>query len=361
MIPTSITLIASRAATNRPPHPSPQRCRRRRCRFSLRTRCRQCRDKRCLAVAMSSRCSCSRLTRLQTAFVARPTIINLTRPFSTTTSKLKVPPESPLWIQVPTPPQSQSSEVKPPVVKGTLPTPRDLFPPKEDGRKLRFKYLEATMPTPTGPQRYVPPGSLADRRRRMAYHRRQNLGIALRSLYERKLERVQAETAVRDRRLRDHQRAAVAPERWDDRLTRSSVLSSLVKTTAVELDPKRYVRAQQSKVKTAKLAQQKSEARQDALMELYINASKFIVSEDQLGKELDKLFSEDFWKRQGKSMAHDSDNAWDVWGQPPTVKIMLDEMLRKQQRAIDFHQTAQDRTVKRQKTIAEELTGGKME
>ncbi|KAK6215297.1 hypothetical protein QIS74_08316 [Colletotrichum tabaci] len=312
---------------------------------------------------MSSRCSCSRLTRLQTAIVARPTNINLTRPFSTTTSKLKVPPESPLWIQVPTPPQSQSSEEKPPVVKGTLPTPRDVFPHKEADRKAQPGYLEETAPLPANQasQEPAPPGSRLEHRRRMADIRRENLGVALQGLYKRKQERVQAETAIRDRRLRDHQRAAVAPERWDDRLTRSSVLSSLVKTTAVELDPQRYARAQQSKVKTAKLAQQKSEARQDALMELYINASKFIVSEDQLGKELDKLFSEDFWKRQGKSMAHDSDNAWDVWGQPPTVKTMLDDMLRKQQRAIDFHQTAQDRTVKRQKTIAEELTGGKME
>ncbi|TQN69948.1 hypothetical protein CSHISOI_05546 [Colletotrichum shisoi] len=309
---------------------------------------------------MSSRCSGSRLTRLQTAIVARPTKINLTRPFSTTTSKLKVPPESPLWIQVPTPPQSQSSEEKPPVVKGTLPTPRDLFPHKEADRKAQRKYLEETAPLRTKQPPWMP-APRSKYLRWMAHIRRQNLGMALKGLYKRKQARVQAETAISDRRLRDHQRAAVTPERWDDRLTRSSVLSSLVKTTAVELDPQRYVRAQQSKVKTAKLAQQKSEARQDALMELYINASKFIVSEDQLGKELDKLFSEDFWKRQGKSMAHDSDNAWDVWGQPPTVKTMLDDMLRKQQRVIDVHQTAQDRTVKRQKTIAEELTGGKME
>ncbi|GJD04915.1 hypothetical protein ColKHC_13740 [Colletotrichum higginsianum] len=300
---------------------------------------------------MSSRCSCSRLTRLQTAIVARPTNINLTRPFSTTTSKLKVP----------TPPQSQSSEEKPPVVKGTLPTPRDVFPHKEADRKAQPGYLEETAPLPPTKPPRSPPRPARVSSTVAAWPISANLGVALQGLYKRKQERVQAETAIRDRRLRDHQRAAVAPERWDDRLTRSSVLSSLVKTTAVELDPQRYVRAQQSKVKTAKLAQQKSEARQDALMELYINASKFIVSEDQLGKELDKLFSEDFWKRQGKSMAHDSDNAWDVWGQPPTVKTMLDDMLRKQQRAIDFHQTAQDRTVKRQKTIAEELTGGKME
>ncbi|WYZ43838.1 hypothetical protein EsH8_VII_000274 [Colletotrichum jinshuiense] len=309
---------------------------------------------------MSSRCSCARLTRLPLA--ARPSI-NLTRPFSTTTAKLNVPPESPGWIQVPTPPQSQSSEDKLPPVKGTLPAPREVFPRKEQDRKVQPEYLQETAPLPTSEasKRPAAPGSRLEHRRRMADSRRENLGVALQGLYKRKQERVEADTSVRQRRLREHQRAAEAPERWDDRLTRSSVLSSLAKTTAVQPDPARYARAEESRARTAQLAQQKSEARQDALMELYINASKFIVTEEELGQELDKLFSEDFWKRQGKSMAHDSDNAWDVWGQPPTVQSMLDEMLRKQQRAIDFQQSEQDRTVKRQKTIAEELTGGKME
>ncbi|GKT92293.1 LOW QUALITY PROTEIN: hypothetical protein Ct61P_10143 [Colletotrichum tofieldiae] len=300
---------------------------------------------------MSSRCSCARLTRLPTVIAARPANINLTRPFSTTTTKFNVP----------TPPQSQSSEEKPPVVKGTLPTPRDVFPRKEADRKAQPEYLKETAPLPTNKasKKPAPPGSRLEHRRRMADARRENLGVALQGLYKRKQERVEAETTGAPS-PRPPARCR-GPERWDDRLTRSSVLSSLAKTTAVQPDPERYARAEQSKARTAQLAQQKSEARQDALMELYINASKFIVTEEELGKELDKLFSEDFWKRQGKSMAHDSDNAWDVWGQPPTVQTMLDEMLRKQQRAIDFQQSEQDRTVKRQKTIAEELTGGKME
>ncbi|KAK2034030.1 hypothetical protein LX32DRAFT_634706 [Colletotrichum zoysiae] len=312
---------------------------------------------------MSARCSCTRLTRLPTVVAGRPSYINLTRPLSTTTAKLSVPPESPAWIQVPTPPQSQSSEEKPPVVKGTLPTPRDIFPRKEADRKIQPGYLEETAPLPTGKAstKPAPPGSRLEYRRRMADSRRENLGMALQGLYKRKQEHVEAVTTVRERRLRDHQRAAMAPERQDDRLTRSSVISSLAKTAAVQPDPNRYARAKQSQARTAQLAKEKSEARQDALMELYINASKFIVSEDELSKQLDKLFSEDFWKRQGKSMAHDSDNAWDVWGQPPTVQTMLDEMLRKQQRAIDYQQSEQDRTVVRQKTVAEELTGGKME
>ncbi|OLN92736.1 hypothetical protein CCHL11_06684 [Colletotrichum chlorophyti] len=309
---------------------------------------------------MASRCSCARLTRLPAAAKSN---LNLTRSFSTTTANLNVPPDSPAWIQVPMPPQSQASEDKLPPVKGTLPTVRDVFPVKEKDRKIQPEYLQKTAAQPTNEasKRPAPPGSRLEHRRRMAEARRENLNVALQGLWERKQERVEADTAVRQRRLRQHQHAAKAPERWDDRITRSSVLSSLVNTTTVQPDPERYTRAEESRARTARLAQQKSEARQDALMELYINASKFIVNEDELSRELDKLFSEDFWKRQGKSMAHDSDNAWDVWGEPPTVQSMLDEMLRKQTRAIDFQQSEQDRTVKRQKTIAEELTGGKME
>ncbi|KAL0934724.1 uncharacterized protein CTRU02_209316 [Colletotrichum truncatum] len=309
---------------------------------------------------MSSRCTCARLARLP---VAARSSINLTRPFSTTSANLNVPPESPGWIQVPVPPQSQASEQKLPNVKGTLPVPRDPFAHKDADRKVQPDYLQQTAPKPTNEasKKPVEPGSRLEHRRRMADSRRENLETALQGLYKRKQERVEIVTAASKKRFREHQRAAKAPERWDDRLTRSSVLSSLVNSTTVQLDPKRYERAEESKGRTAALAQQKSEQRQDALMEMYINASKFIVSEDELSKELDKLFSEDFWKRQGKSMAHDSDNAWDVWGQPPTVQSMLDEMMRKQQRAIDFQQSEQDRTVRRQKTIAEELTGGKME
>ncbi|KAK1623998.1 hypothetical protein BDP81DRAFT_410291 [Colletotrichum phormii] len=312
---------------------------------------------------MSSRCSCARLTRLPTTIVPRQASLNLTRPFSSTAAHLNVPPQHPDWIKVPTPPQSQASEEKPPIVKGTLPTPRDVFPAKEKDRKVQASYLLETAPAPTSASstKSAPPGSRLEHRRRMAESRRENLGIALQGLYQRKQEGVEAVTTERQRRLRDHQRAAVAPERADDRLTRGSVLSSLVETASVAPNKDRYDQANASKARTARLAAKKSEARQDALMELYINASKFIVTEEELGKHLDQLFSEDFWKRQGKSMAHDADNAWDVWGQPPTVQTMLNDMLKTQQRAIDFQMSDQDRTVKRQKSIAEELTGGKME
>lgn len=308
---------------------------------------------------MSSRCACVRLTRLS---VAARSNISLTRPFSTTSANLNVPPESPGWIQVPVPPQSQSSEKKLPVVKGTLPVPRDPFPRKEADRKVRPEYIQRTAAKPSNEasQRPAEPGSRLEHRRRMAESRRENLETALKGLYRRKQKRVNAASAASKERLREHQQAATAPERWDDLVTRSSVLSSLKTSTTVELDPARYERAAQSKAATAAIARQKSEAKQDALMEMYINASDFIVTEEELNAELEKLFSDDFWKGQGKSAVHDSESAWDIWGQPPTVQSMLDEMLRKQQRAIDFQQSEKDRTATRQQTIAEELTGGKM-
>ncbi|KAF5519564.1 hypothetical protein CGCA056_v009214 [Colletotrichum aenigma] len=308
---------------------------------------------------MSSRCACVRLARLP---VTAGSSMNLTRPFSTTTANLKVPPESPEWIQVPVPPQSQSSEQKLKVIRGTLPVPRDPFPRKEGDRKVKPEYLEQTAPTPSNEasQRPVEPGSRREHRRLMADSRRENLKTALKGLYQRKKTTVDAISATSRQRRLDNARAAKAPEREDDRLTRSSVLSSLKTTMSVDLDPLRYERAAESKAKTAALAQQKTDAKRDALMELYINASNFIVTEEELNDELDRLFAEDFWKRQGQSMVMDQENAWDVWGAPPTVQTMLEEMFKRETNAIDSQQTEGTRSVNRQKTIAEELTGGKM-
>ncbi|KAK2730395.1 hypothetical protein CKAH01_09509 [Colletotrichum kahawae] len=308
---------------------------------------------------MSSRCTCARLARLP---VAAKSSMNLTRPFSTTTANLKVPPESPEWIQVPVPPQSQSSEQKLKVVRGTLPVPRDPFPRKEGDRKVKPEYLTQTAPKPSNEasQRPVEPGSRREHRRLMADSRRENLQTALKGLYQRKKTTADAIAATSRQRRLDNTRAAKAPEREDDRLTRSSVLSSLKATMSVELDPHRYERAEQSKANTAVLAQQKTDAKRDALMELYINSSDFIVTEEELNDELDRLFAEDFWKRQGQSMVMDQENAWDVWGAPPTVQTMLDEMLQKESNAIDSQQTQGGRTVTRQKIVAEELTGGKI-
>ncbi|KAF3357540.1 hypothetical protein VdG1_03328 [Verticillium dahliae VDG1] len=75
---------------------------------------------------------------------------------------------------------------------------------------------------------------------------------------------------------------------------------------------------------------------------------------DHLAAEVDKLFGDDYFKKQASSTSTDADNAWDVWGAPPTLQHL-------------GHLATKDatehtsRTAKRQKSIAEELTGGQMD
>ncbi|KAF3348558.1 hypothetical protein VdG2_03440 [Verticillium dahliae VDG2] len=85
-----------------------------------------------------------------------------------------------------------------------------------------------------------------------------------------------------------------------------------------------------------------------------MRAGDFIVDEDHLAAEVDKLFGDDYFKKQASSTSTDADNAWDVWGAPPTLQHL-------------GHLATKDatehtsRTAKRQKSIAEELTGGQMD
>jgi hypothetical protein len=283
------------------------------------------------------------------------------RHIASKTSKHGIPPESPAYIQVPTPPQASEAKLSP--VKGILPTPRKVFDRAEGARKVQQTYFDQTTPLPTREEALHPvrKGSAEDVRRRLAVSRRDNLHSSLKGLWKRK------QVVDREQRLRSREQLAAriqaskAPEREDDRLTRSTVLAATANTTAVLPDPLRFQKATESRKRTTALEVQRKEARRDALMELYINASSFIVTETELQTEVDRLFADNYWQRQGKARAHDADNAWDVWGAPPTVQGMMTDMMRTQKLAVDFHQSEHTRTVKRQKTVAEELTGGKME
>ncbi|KAG7110996.1 hypothetical protein HYQ45_017329 [Verticillium longisporum] len=250
---------------------------------------------------MASRCSCTALTKLP---IGRSTSQSLTsRSFSTTTSQQRglprISPESPDWIQIPRARQDRASESKPVKPKGTLPVPRALFPDGARNPKLQPDFLAKSAPLPTNAASQQParPGSATDIRRRMAEHRRANLAAGVEGLWQRK----QQHEARLERTAAAHQaltlRRRNAPERADDVLTRST---------------------------------------------------------DHLAAEVDKLFGDDYFKKQASSTSTDADNAWDVWGAPPTLQHL-------------GHLATKDatehtsRTAKRQKSIAEELTGGQMD
>ncbi|KAK1245818.1 hypothetical protein MKX07_004887 [Trichoderma sp. CBMAI-0711] len=289
-------------------------------------------------------------------------LASASRCFSTTPAILSnaVPPQSPSYIRLPSPPQSQTDEVKPPRVRGSLPVPRQVFPRSEGDRKVRPEYIQQT--APRSPHEREPSNESQRWKREMAETRRANLEQGLKALYRRRERSDAARNARVSRKFRENNEAAAAPEREDDRLTRSTVLDAIL-DTKVYPDPDRFVRAQRSRAKVQAKETAKYEARRDALMELYINASNFIVHESELKAEIDEIFSEDYFRKQSQAfqLYGTTENAWGVYGRPPSIADMLETTTGKSTKLMDYYESEYDHSVKRQKRIAEEFTGGKME
>lgn len=309
---------------------------------------------------MSTRCACSRASQLSLAAAARPSL-TITRSFASSRRET-IPPESPHYIQVPEPKQGQRSEIVPRRIPGVLPPPRQVFTGSPKDRKLRDDYIDRTAPLPTNEasRRPVPVDSPTDIRRRMADNRRRNLVEGLSGLLDRKQTHDAHLKAKSDKHARDALRMRNAPERRDDVLTRSTILESTLKQVSVLPDPERFNRAAESKVRTAEFLQQQSEKRKDALMALYATATEFIVDEEHLAREVDRQFTDEFFRKQANAQSTDADNAWDVWGSPPTLS-QLSQASAYTGITYEWDLSDSERSVKRQKSIAEDLTGGKMD
>ncbi|KAI0595536.1 hypothetical protein F4775DRAFT_568735 [Biscogniauxia sp. FL1348] len=297
----------------------------------------------------------------------------------------QIPPESPLFINVPTPPQGQAiearRELKP--VKGYLPVPRTIFPKRDGHLKPRGWWLARATPEPTSPRRLrllsrdkpLEDQKLHDEegrprrleseyqayKRRMATLRREHLRSGVRDLWARKRRSDTRRTKRQAALLASHREAMLAPEREDERLTRPTVPAALLQT-AVALDPDRFNRALESRARSEAIAERKSEARRDAIQELYMNARGFIVDESELESRVNDLFHPDYWRKMGVTAGGmPISNIWDLLGKPRSVQQMLTDVARSNNELLKIVETESTRTVKRQKLVAEELTGGKMD
>ncbi|KUI58711.1 hypothetical protein VP1G_05944 [Cytospora mali] len=284
------------------------------------------------------------------------------RTFATTAPRLEVdiPPESPRFINLPDPPQS--SERKLPPVKGVLPVPREIFHRRNNGsHKVQPGFVDQTVPKSKAELAGEEPRSeKAAWKRLMAESRRQALGAGISTLWERKQTReARAKDRAEKHRLRNLM-AANAPERLDDVYTRGTVTQHTLKTKVIR-DPLYKERQLESQARTAALQQARSETRKDALQRLYVEAGNFIVSEDELSKKVEEIFTADYFKTYGKQFAiHDAENVWDAHGPPITVKSMFASMKGTSTVAIDYYKSEADETTLRQRTVAGELTGGAM-
>lgn len=270
----------------------------------------------------------------------------------------RVPPESPSYIRLPTPPQSD--EAKPPRVRGHLPVPREVFPRAERDRKIQAEYMQKTAPQPATIHESVTEEQKW--KSTMAESRRTNLEESLHALWSRRSSIDNNRNTRVRRKFDEHNRAAAAPERDDDRLTRGTVLDSIL-DTRVYPDPERFARADRSRTKILAAEKSKREGRRDALMELYISASNFIVHETELKAEIEKVFADDYFHKQSQASNHRgvTENMWGIYGKPPSIANMMESSTGASTKVMDYNESEYDRSVKRQKRIAEDLTGGKME
>ncbi|KAI2622384.1 hypothetical protein GGR54DRAFT_598344 [Hypoxylon sp. NC1633] len=275
----------------------------------------------------------------------------------------RIPPESPLFINVPNPPQDQSiealRELKP--VKGHMPIPRQVFKKKDGHLKPREAWLSKSAPAPTSARQARPARSQFQAwKRQVAANRRQNMREGVVGLYARKkaFDAIRSKTQTAAQAV--NRAAAAAPEREVDRLTRGSVNANTLQT-AVLPDPQRFERAQASLARTQILHATRSEVRRDAIQELYMRARSFIVDEKELEAEVDKLFAEDYWSKTKTATGFVVQNVWDMNGRPMSVADRLRDVSRTSSDMTKAQQTEQTRTLKRQQQVAEELTGGKLE
>ena len=239
-------------------------------------------------------------------------------------------------------------------MKGTLPVPRELFPARR-ADKPRKPYLDAVTPAPATKRTVnVKSGNVEKQtfKIKMAELRRQNLRQGLLNLYNRK--RVAEETML-NRSMENQarrERVLQQPEPEDERLTRPSIVQAMkAQKQSILPDPNREERLALSKARMEARQSQKEAQRQEDLQTLYMNARTFIVTEEQLAAEIDRVFPDgenEAWRNDHQP----GENIWNL-GNPPTVQSLVNEGRKSETARWDVFQD-------RVKKLGEQITGGKL-
>ncbi|KAL4946654.1 hypothetical protein BDV06DRAFT_53764 [Aspergillus oleicola] len=273
------------------------------------------------------------------------------RGFSTS-SCLRVGPESPNFVEVPRTIQPDLPQKL--RVKGTLPVPREIFPRRRIDKPGKA-YIEAVTPRsanqdPIGLDE--PHAEYREWKREHADMRRKNLQEGLLELHSRKQrtdskmeQRSQFKQMLRERVLRQ-------PERDDERLTQPSIPAIMQPRTSTGAlpDPDREERLAASLLRLEQKNLEKELDRRDSLHTLYMNARKFIVNEDQLTAEIEKVFPEkdnEAWQSDSRQ----GENIWNLGFPTGMAKRLSDSKT-----GTGRWDTIQGRV----KKLGEEITGGKI-
>lgn len=305
------------------------------------------------------------------------------RSFSTTTRLRIVPPESPYYVDIPS--SHQAFSPYQPQPKGTLPTPRDIFPANRP-EKSTPEYLASLTREPL--QKNVKAASqsssTARHKLKMANQRRTQLREGLTALQARKQADLNAMSRRSHQKQLERSKLLSQSEREDARLTNVSTPTAMLPTndnTALSLKALEAELANAKFLHTQKLENYKNfksakhAAKMDALHTLYMSARSFVTTEAQMRALLAQQFEDP--KRFTNEVAN-GDSMWQ-FGPPESIKDKIGDAAGKpRKQAIsgemlsslkassrlamgvqaEREQVGQDQ--ERMKKIAEKLSGGKI-
>ena len=195
----------------------------------------------------------------------------------------------------------------------------------------------------------------------MAAIRRRNLRQGLVELQHRK-ERIDRQVAGRSATKRAEHERLVRREKREDELLTEPTIPSLMKQfqKGTVPDPDRLARIEQKRAAVEAKKLENERQRRDALHTLYMNAGKFITTEEQLQTAIDQAFAPNpAWYNPAIVIPDDELNVWSL-GAPDTVQVTLNRANRTGIKAMDYNKGYAKLTGDRVRKIAEELTGGRM-
>lgn len=276
----------------------------------------------------------------------------------TSSSALAVGPESPNFVDIPR--QVQPDTIWKKSIKGTLPVPRDIFT-RQKPNKHTPEFVAAATQEPI-PENALQPDEdpttdMKAWRKKMAQTRRDNLRSGTDELYQRS----EAQThllGARSEHKQDLQRRLIkTAEAKDKALAASSATPEFINQASLFAGrSEASLNAAKNRVK--QIEARKATSRAEAVQELYMNARKFIVTEDQLDEVIKKTFPEGSnpaWKTD----VEEGENIWNL-GPPSSLADLVAATDRTTMADHEVSHAQQQITKKRLQKLAEEVTGGKM-
>jgi hypothetical protein len=269
-----------------------------------------------------------------------------------------IPPESPNFISIPQPLQEHFHRTF--RQKGFVPKPRDVFPRNTD---LSQHVPQVIAATTLEPKDQRPDSELTEQqlyKRRTKALRRKLYAEGLSELHERRLYEDSSRESRSNALRAERERLIAQPEREDARLTNVSIPKEMRATKlSFSIDEAREM--QDRKVaNVAKKENRKLQHQHNALHTLYMNARKFITTEEQL---MDKIREEFDDKTFGDSARSASRSVWDSLSVPDGVNVMVDRSTvgrAENKKTLTSMPEAWARDQERMKKLAEGLSGGKM-